>query len=71
LLHLVALKDTHALDWASLDKGSVHLRELYLTTHSTHKRHTSMSPAGFEPAIPTSERPQTGTLDRASPDSGQ
>ena len=22
------------------------------TTHNTHKRHTSMSPAGFEPAIP-------------------
>ena len=36
------------------------------TTHNTHKRQTSMSPAGFEPAIPASERPQTHALDRAA-----
>jgi hypothetical protein len=34
-------------------------RDLYLTTHNTHNRQTSMSPAGFEAAIPASERPQT------------
>ena len=32
------------------------------TTDNTHNRHTSMTPAGFEPAIPTTERPQTHTL---------
>jgi len=32
-----------------------HVAELYLTTHDTHKRKTSIPPAGFEPAIPASE----------------
>jgi hypothetical protein len=35
--------------------------------HNTHNRQTSMAPAGFEPAIPASERPHTHTLDRADP----
>ena len=35
------------------------------TTHTTHNRQTSTLPAGFEPAIPSSERPQTHVLDRA------
>jgi hypothetical protein len=35
--------------------------------HTTLKRDTtSMSPAGFEPVIPASERPQTHNLDRAA-----
>jgi len=38
---------------------------IYLTTHNNHKRHTSMPPAGFEPAIPAIEQPQTHALDRA------
>jgi hypothetical protein len=33
------------------------------TTHNTHNRQTSMYPAGFEPTIPVSERPQTHALD--------
>jgi hypothetical protein len=33
------------------------------TTHNNHKRQTSMPPAGFEPAIPASEPPQTHALD--------
>ena len=45
-----------------LDEGSARRRDLYLITHNTHKRHTSMSPAGFEPAIPASDRPQTLAL---------
>jgi hypothetical protein len=49
-----------------LDEWSAHRRGLYLTTHNTHKRQTSMSPAGFEPAITASERPQTRALDRAA-----
>ena len=35
-------------------------------THITHIRQTSMFPARFEPAIPTSVRPQTYPLDRAA-----
>jgi hypothetical protein len=37
-----------------------------LTTHNTHKRQTSIPPAGFEPAIPASERSQTHAIDRAA-----
>jgi hypothetical protein len=40
-----------------LDEWSTRRRDLYLTTHNTHKRQTSMPPAGLEPAIPASERP--------------
>ena len=36
------------------------------TKHKTHDRQTSMHPAGFEQTIPTSDRPQTLTLDRAA-----
>jgi hypothetical protein len=42
-----------------LEEGPARSRDLYLTTHNTHNRQTSMPPAGFEPAIPASERPQT------------
>jgi hypothetical protein len=49
-----------------LDEWSARRRDLYLTTHSTHKRQTSIPPAGFEPAIPASERPQTDALDGAA-----
>jgi hypothetical protein len=49
-----------------LGEGSARRRDLYLTTHNTHKKQTSMSPAGFEPTIPASERPQTHALDRAA-----
>jgi len=47
-----------------LDEWSDRRRDLYLTTHNTHDRQTSMPPAGFEPATPASERPQTHALDR-------
>jgi hypothetical protein len=39
---------------------------LYLTTPNSQKAHTSMPPAGFEPSIPASDRPQTHALDRAA-----
>jgi hypothetical protein len=45
-----------------LDEWSARHRVLYLI-HNTHKRQTSMSPAGFEPKIPASERPHTHALD--------
>jgi hypothetical protein len=49
-----------------LDEWSARRRDQYLTTHSTHKRQTSLPAAGFEPTIPTSERPQTHALDRGA-----
>ena len=45
-----------------LDEWSARRRDLYLTTHNTHKRQTSMSPVGFELIISASERPQTYAL---------
>ena len=41
-----------------LNDWCVSRRDLYLTTHNTHKRQTAMHPVGFKPAIPTSKRPQ-------------
>ena len=41
-------------------------RPLPEKTHNTHKRQTFLPPAGFELAIPASERPQTHTLDNAA-----
>jgi hypothetical protein len=54
-----------------LDQWSDRRRNLYLTTHNTHKRQTSMPPAEFEPTIPASERPKTHALDRAATAIGQ
>ena len=47
-----------------LDEWSAPRRDLYLKTHNTHKRQTYMPPVGFEPAIPTRERPQTRAMAR-------
>jgi hypothetical protein len=41
---------------APLAKRSARLRDLYLTTHNTHKRQTYMPPAGCKPTIPASEQ---------------
>jgi len=49
-----------------LEKWSVRHRYLYLTTHNTHNRQTSMPTAVFEPTIPAGERQQTHALDRAT-----
>jgi hypothetical protein len=49
-----------------LDEGPARRRDLYLTSHNTHKRQTSMPPVGFEPTILVSERPKTHTLDRTA-----
>jgi hypothetical protein len=49
-----------------LDEWSARRRDLYQTTRNTHKRQTSIPPAGFEPAIPASYRPQTHALDRVA-----
>jgi hypothetical protein len=50
----------------SLEELSARHRDFSLKTHNTFKRHTSMPLAGFKPAIPASERPQTHALDLAA-----
>ena len=49
-----------------LDEWPARRTDLYLTTHNTHNRQTSMPPAGFESTIPVSERPQTHALGGAA-----
>jgi len=64
---MITLRHT-TLDRIPLDEWSARRKDFYLTTHN---RHTSMPPAGFEPKIPASERPQTYDLDRAAIGIGQ
>ena len=40
-----------------LDEWTARRRDLYLTTHNTHNRQTSMPPMGFEPTVSAGERP--------------
>ena len=49
-----------------LDEWSARRRDLYLTTHNTHKKQTSMPSVWFEPTISAGERPQTHALDRVA-----
>jgi len=49
-----------------LDGWSACRRNLYLTTHNTHSRQTSMPRAGFEPTISAGEWPQPYALDCAA-----
>ena len=49
-----------------LDEWSARRRDLYLSTHNTHNRQTSIPPVGFEPTISAGELPQTYALDRAT-----
>jgi hypothetical protein len=53
-----------------LDEWSARYRDLYLITHNTHKRQTSMPPPGFELKIPTNDQPQAHALDRAATEIG-
>jgi len=53
-----------------LDEWSARRRDLYLTTHNTHNRQTSMPPVGFEPTISAGEQPQTYAWDRAATGTG-
>ena len=55
----------------SLDEWSARRRDLYLTTHNTHNRQTSMMPhVGFGPTISACERPKTYASDGASTGTG-
>jgi hypothetical protein len=53
-----------------LDEWLARHIDLYLTTHNTFNRRTSMPPVGFEPNISAGERQQTYTLDRAATGTG-
>jgi len=53
-----------------LDEWSARPRDLYLTTHNTHSRQTSMPSVGFEFTISAGELPQTYVLDRAATGTG-
>jgi hypothetical protein len=41
-----------------LDQWPARRRDLYLTIHNIHNRHTSMPPVGFEPTISAGEWPR-------------
>jgi len=49
-----------------LDEWKVRRRDLYLTTHNTHNRQTSMPQEVFEPTISAGKRLQTYAEDRAA-----
>jgi hypothetical protein len=53
-----------------LDEWSIHRRDLYLTTHNTHNRQTSMPSVGFEPTILADEQPKVYALDRTATGTG-
>ena len=53
-----------------LDEWPARRRDLYLKTHNTHNRQTSMPPLWFEPTISAGERPQTYALDSAATGTG-
>jgi hypothetical protein len=57
------------LNRSPLDEESAQRKGLDLTTHYT-QRQISMSPVGFEHAIPTRDRPQTHALDSAATELG-
>ena len=50
-----------------LDEWSARRRDLYLTTHNTHNRQTSITQGGLEPAISASETYSAGPGDRQRP----
>jgi hypothetical protein len=62
---MIALRHT-TLSRTPLDEWSARRVDLYLPTHNTHRRQTSMYPKGFEPTIRASERPQPHALDSAA-----
>jgi hypothetical protein len=56
----------NTLGRTQLDEWSARRRDVYSTTHDTHKRQTSMPSAGFEPATPAGEQPKTQLLYRVA-----
>ena len=63
---LITNNDTEPVGRTPLDLGSARRGYLYVITHNIHTGQTAMPSAGFESAVPKSERPQTHALDRAA-----
>jgi hypothetical protein len=61
----------NAVGRTPLDELSARRRDLYLTTHNSHNRQTSMPPVGFEATILADKRPKTYALDRAATGTGR
>jgi hypothetical protein len=53
-----------------LDELPARHRDLYLITHNTHNRQTSMPPVGFKPMIAAGEWLYTYDLDHAATETG-
>jgi hypothetical protein len=66
LSHSMTHTHTHTLSRIPLDKELALCSYLCLAAHNIHKSQTFMYAAGFKPATPSNERPQTYTLDRAA-----
>jgi len=66
-LYLIAFNNAHILGRTPLDGGSDRpvAEASRCAKHNIHRRHIH-APAGFEPTIPASERPQTYALVRAA-----
>jgi len=47
IIAVITCTDTYTIGMTPLDDGSARGRDFYLTTHSVHKRQTSMPAAGF------------------------
>jgi hypothetical protein len=56
---------THHIRYDSSGRVISRCRDLYMATRNIQETDIH-APAGFEPAIPASERPQTHALDRAA-----
>jgi len=54
-----------------LDEWSIRRRDIYLTTHNTHNRLTSMPPMGFETTISAGEGPKTYAFGSAATETGR
>jgi len=64
-LPLITLDDTHTYKHTfvrTLSTSNRPLAETSTQQHTTHKRETSIPPAGFEPAVPDSGRPHIHAL---------
>ena len=54
-MHPITLNGIFTLGRTPLDEGSASRRDLYLTTHNTHKRRMHIPTVAFELAIPAAD----------------
>jgi len=64
--YLITQTHSDTISRTHLGECSARRRDLYLTTHNTHKTQKAMPPAGSETTIPATERPKTYALDSAA-----